>query len=151
MDVRVNVEWLKGSNKALSEVGSKATQKNVLRRTLTKPAEELRDLWKYIAPRRFGYYAESIIVGGNNKLTSRQKGTAYKAGQLGVVEIHIGSSDVGGLQQEFGNVNHVAQPSGRPAWEARKEATLTDIGKGLWIEIEKAAARAAKKRAKAGL
>jgi hypothetical protein len=149
MDVRANVEWLKGSDKALAEVGSKATQKNVLRRTLTPPAEHLRDLWQAIAPRRFGYYASSIVVGGNNKLTSRQKGTAYKAGALGVVEIHIGSADVGGLQQEFGNVNHVAQPSGRPAWDASKAKIEADIGKGLWFQIEKAAARAARKRAKA--
>lgn len=149
INVGAKVDWLVGSDKALAEVGTKATQKNVLRRTLTKPAEPLRDEWKAIAPRRFGYYAESIHIG--TKLTRSQQGTEYKAGKLGVVEIHVGTNDPAGQQQEFGNVNHPAQPSGRPAWEANKARVLADIGKRLWDEIDKARARAARKRAKAGL
>lgn len=145
----MKVEWLVGSDKALSEVGAKATQKNVLRRTITPPAESLRDYWKAIAPRLTGHYAESIVVGGNNKLTRRHRSSAYKAGKLGVVEIHIGTADPAGVQEEFGNVHQVANPSARPAWDAKKDGILAAIGKGLWVEIEKAALRAAKKRARA--
>ena len=146
--VVAKVEWLKGSDQALAELGKKTTEKAVLRRTLTKAAKPVHDEWKALAPRLTGYYAESIIIGGNTKLTRRQKGSAYKAGSLGVVEIHIGSSDVAGLQQEFGNIHMAAQPSGRPAWDATQGRALQIIRSELWVEIQKAADRAARKRAK---
>jgi len=146
--ISAKVEWLVGSDKALAEVGTKATQKNILKRTLTKPAESLRDYWKSLAPRLTGHYSESITVGTNAKLTRRQKGSAYKAGALGVVELHIGTADPAGVQEEFGNAHQVANPSARPAWDAKKGEILTGIGTGLWVEIKKAADRAARKRAK---
>jgi hypothetical protein len=147
--VSVNVEWLVGSDQALGEVGTKATQKNVLKRTITPPANDYAEAWRAIAPRRTGHYAFSIHVG--TQLTRRQKSSAYRAGGLGVVELHIGTTDPAGVQLEFGNHHQVAQPSGRPAWEQKKHAVLEGIGKNLWVEIEKSAAKAARKRAKAGL
>ena len=145
----VKMEWLVGSDQALAEVGTKATQKNVLKRTITPPAEMLRDYWKSIAPRLTGHYAESLTVGPNSKLTRRQRSSAYKAGTLGVLEIHVGTSDPAGQMEEFGNAHQTANPSGRPAWDAKKDEVLAHIGSGLWVEIKKAAERAAKKRAKA--
>ena len=54
-----------------------------------------------------------------------------------------------GVQQEFGNVNHPAQPFMRPAWESNKERALTMVAAALGAEISKTAARIAVKAAKA--
>ena len=149
MLVSAKVEWLQGSDKALAEVGKKSTEKAILRRTLVRAATPVQQQWQALAPKLTGQFAESIVIGGNNKLTRRQKSSVYKAGALGVVEIHVGSIDVAGLQTEFGNIHQAAEPSGRPAWEATKETALNIISTALWDEISKAAARAARKRAKA--
>ena len=148
-DIGVKVEWLVGSDRALAELGKKSTEQAVLRRTLTNGAKIVQAEWKSLAPRLTGQFAESIVIGGNTKLTRRQKSSIYKAGAHGVVEIHIGSVDVAGLQTEFGNIHQSAEPSGRPAWEASKGTVLTTIGHDLWEEIRKAAERAARKAAKA--
>lgn len=144
--VSAKVEWLVGSDQALAEIGKKSTEKNVLKRTLTKPAQEIASAWQSAAPRLTGHYAFSIHVG--TQLTRRQRGSAYKAGSLGVVETHIGTTDPAGVALEFGNVHQAAQPSGRPVWEAKKEGTVAAIGAALWAEIDKARARAARKQAK---
>ena len=149
MTITAKVEWLVGSDRALADLGKKSTEKAVLRRTLTSGAKIVQTEWKALAPRLTGQFAESIVIGGNTKLTRRQKSSTYKAGAHGVVEIHIGSVDVAGLQTEFGNVHQAAEPSGRPAWEASKGAVLTTIGRDLWEEIRKAAERAERKAAKA--
>lgn len=51
-------------------------------------------------------------------------------------------------RQEFGNSQYAAHPYMRPAWDAQAQPTIERLGKALWNEIFKAAARAAKKRAK---
>lgn len=149
-DVSVKVDGLAGLNAALVEVGSKATQKNILKRSLTKSAEPLLTTWKGLAPRRTGHYEISLHIG--TKLTRSQSSTAYKPeGTLGFVEIHVGTNDPAGQQQEFGNFRHGAQPSGRPAWEATKETVLASFSGLMWADLEKTAQRAARKSAKAGL
>lgn len=146
--VGAKVEGLAGLNAALAEVGSKATQKNVLRRSLTKSAEPFLLTWKGLAPRRTGRYEQSLHIG--TKLTRSQRGTAYKPeGTLGFVEIHVGTNDPAGQQQEFGNVNHPAQPSGRPAWESKKQSVLLSFGGFMWDDLRKTAERAARKSARA--
>src|SRR5689334_15899920 len=104
--------------KALNDL-PKATQRNVLRRGLKKVADPVADDWQARAPRLTGQLEHSIIVGPSSKLTSRQKKDAKREGKH-FAEIHVGTSDPAGQQQEFGNINHPAQPSGRPAWEANK-------------------------------
>ena len=53
-----------------------------------------------------------------------------------------------GIQQEFGNRNHGPQPFMRPAWDGGQDALLEGIKDDLWAEIERAAARQAKKAAR---
>lgn len=143
----VKVEWLVGSDKALGEVGTKATQKNVLTRTLKKGAKLVDDLASSLAPVDTGKLRISVHTG--TQLTRRQKSSAYKAGKLGVAEVHVGTELSRGLFQEFGTFKMGAQPFMRPAWDATKDQALSIIGKELWVEIKKAADRAAKKRGKA--
>lgn len=149
----MKVEWLVGSDKALAEVGTKATQRNVLVRTLTKAAAPIQAAAEALAPDDPSTppidLHTSIIVGPNSKLTPRQKRTAYKAGKLGVAEVHVGTSQPQGMYKEFGTIKMPASPWFRPAWDAHKGQALTIVSTELWAEISKAAARAARKRAKA--
>ena len=130
----------------------KATARSVLQRVLKKRAEPIRQAWREMAPVQVengGQYRDSIIVGPSSKLTARQKKDAKREGRH-FAEIHVGTADPAGQQQEFGNVNHPAQPSGRPAWEQEKDKALAGIGEDLGAEIERAAKRLAKKQAKLG-
>lgn len=143
----VKLEWLVGSEKALGEVGSKATQKNVLTRTLKKAAAPIDDMASSLAPRDTGKLEISIVTG--TQLTRRQKSSAYKAGKLGVAEVHVGTKLSRGLFQEFGTFKMRPHPFMRPAWDAKQGEALRIISTELWTEIKKAADRAARKRAKA--
>jgi HK97 gp10 family phage protein len=145
-DIRANVQWLYGSNRALSELGKKSTEKNVLTRTLKKAAKPVDDLASALAPVDTGKLQISIITG--TRLTPRQRSSAYKNGTMGVAEVHIGTAMSRGLFQEFGTYKQPPHPFMRPAWESTKEQALSIIGKELWIEIRKAAERAARKAAK---
>lgn len=143
----VKVEWLVGSEKALGEIGSKATQKNLLTRTLKKAAKPIDDQASASAPVDTGKLEISIVTG--TQLTRRQKSSAYKAGKLGVAEVHVGTKLSRGLFQEFGTFKMRAHPFLRPAWDANQTRSLEIISTELWVEIKKAADRAARKRAKA--
>jgi HK97 gp10 family phage protein len=141
------VEWLRGSDQALAEVGKKTTQKNILIRTLKKAAKPIDDQASALAPVETGKLQISVITG--TQLTRRQRSSAYKAGKLGVAEVHVGTALSRGLFQEFGTFKMPAHPFMRPAWDANKDRALKIIGTELWVEIKKAAERAARKSAKA--
>ena len=49
--------------------------------------------------------------------------------------------------QEFGTVKDPRQPYLRPAWDAERIGVLEGIKEDLWAEIEKAAARRARRAA----
>jgi HK97 gp10 family phage protein len=149
VNVTAKVDWLIGSNKALAEVGTKATQKNILVRTLKKAAKPIDDQASALAPVETGKLQVSVITG--TKLTRRQRSSAYKAGSLGVAEVHVGTAMSRGLFQEFGTYKMPASPFMRPAWDANKGKAQDIIGTELWVEIRKATDRAARRRAKAGL
>jgi hypothetical protein len=138
------MEGLKELDFALGEL-PKATERNNLVRTLKKEAVPVRDTWKDLAPRDEGQYAESITIG--TRLTRRQAREARKEGK-NFAEVYIGTDDPAGQQQEFGNINHPAQPSGRPAWEATKQGVVDGLAKTLGDEIEKSRARLARKSAR---
>lgn len=147
INISAKVDWLAGSDKALAEVGTKATQKNILVRTLKKAAKPIDDQASALAPIDTSKLQLSVITG--TLLTRRQRSSAYKAGKLGVAEVHVGTKLSRGLFQEFGTYKQIAQPFMRPAWEANKERAQSIIGAELWVEIRKATDRAARKRAKA--
>lgn len=149
MNVTAKVEWLKGSDKALAEVGSKATQKNVLTRTLKKAAKGIDDAASALAPVDTGKLQISVITG--TQLTRAQRSSAYRSGSLGVAEVHVGTALSRGMFQEFGTYKMPASPFMRPAWDNEKGRSLETIKTELWVEIRKASERAARKRAKAGL
>lgn len=127
----------------------RATARNALNRGLKRAATPTLETWKALAPRDQGFLVQSIIMGPSSKLNRSQRQDARREGQY-FAEIHVGTNDPAGRQQEFGNINHVAQPSGRPAWDSNKAKALATLKDFLWEEIQKSARRYAKKLAKGG-
>nr|WP_281356782.1 HK97-gp10 family putative phage morphogenesis protein [Sphingomonas hominis] len=132
---------------ALSELPKITTAKAVVRRVLKKAAEPLRALAEQTAPRLTGALKISIVIG--TKLTRRQARMARKEPKS-LTEMFIGTSNPAAVPQEFGTHDQKAQPFMRPAWQATKDQVLTNIGNELGPEIEKTAARLAKKAARGG-
>lgn len=138
------VEGFRELERALREL-PKATAGNVLDRTLQKMIKPISEPAKAAAPQFQGKLEASLVVG--KKLSKRQAKFARREGKA-YRELHFGTNDSAGTQQEFGNVNHGPQPFMRPAWESGKERAL-DIGKNeMGNEIGDAAARLSRKAAR---
>lgn len=146
--MQVKIEGLRELDKALGEL-AKATARNTLNRALMRGAKDLEAAWEPQVPKLTGALGRSINVGKSNRLTGPQRKYAKKEGTH-FAEVHIGSADPAAMQQEFGNMNHPAQPHGRPTWESKKMDILDNIGHDLKVEIEKSAKRNARRLAKAG-
>lgn len=121
----------------------KATGRNVLRRVLRKNAEPVANLAARIAPHRTGRLAYSITV--STQLTRRHRGA-----KVSEVEVYIGpGAGLGTLNyasfDEFGTSDTPAFAFMRGAWFAKQNAVLAGITLDLKAEVEKAAARAARK------
>lgn len=135
----VKIEGLRELEKALNDL-PKATQRNVLRRALKKVAEPIEKDAQQKAPYLTGRLKLSIVTG--TQLTRRQKADARKDGPY-FAEVHVGTASGHGIPQEFGTVDHPAQPFMRPAWEANKQGALDGIKKEIRAEIDKAQNRRA--------
>lgn len=144
----VKIEGLRELANALEEL-PKATARNTLVRTLKKAATPVHERMQANAPRLTGQLQLSVVMGPSSKLTSRQKRDAKKEGKF-FAEYHVGTSDPAGMFQEFGTFKEPAQPWATPAWDATQDEALAIIKTELGTEIEKSAARLARKRAKAG-
>ena len=137
--VTVKVDGLREVDAALGQVG-KATGRNVMRRVavarLQPIAEDMRDK----APVDQSDLRDSIIVTTKNPKRNRKRSQ---------VEAHAGPGRHPQAHlQEFGTQHHGPQPFVRPAWDAGKDELLEGIADDLWTEIEKAAARQARKAAR---
>lgn len=144
--MRVHVEGLRELERALAEL-PKATGKAVLRRVAKAALEPVDKDWRARAPVKEGHLNTSGGVG--TKLTRRQAKLARKETKSSI-EMYAGPNDPAAIQDEFGNVHQAAQPFLRPAWDANKAGVLDHVAGELGNEIERAATRLAKKRAKAG-
>lgn len=145
---RVKVDGLRELERNLMALGKQTTAKSVARRVLKNAGQPIADKANSLAP------DDPTTEGGLNrsyavstKLNKNQRKIAKQAGKSGV-EVYVGTGDPAGLQQEFGNVNHAAQPHFRPAWDSEKRPTLERIKNTLGDEIMKTAKRLAKRAAK---
>lgn len=78
------------------------------------------------------------------RLNKRQRSLTPRPGPS-EIEIHIGTADPGGLMEEFGNRNQVANPALTPAWDKEGgETALRRMGDELGAGFERYAARAKK-------
>lgn len=135
---------------------SKSAGKGVLRRALKKSAKPLADMMQNLAPRgetSSDDLADSIAI--STKLSKRQaaKHRRMFRDTKASVEMFVGPGpDPAAWNQEFGNINHGAQPFVRPAWDQDRMKLLDRLSKELWSELDKSIARAERKAAKqAGL
>lgn len=148
MASKVTIDGLREVEKALESL-PKATGKSVLRRVLKARGKPIANAANSMAPddpATAGGLNQSYVV--STKLNKRQKSLHKKQGSKATVEMFIGTNDPAGVQQEFGNENHGPQPHFRPAWDNGKAALLNGLKGDLWSEIEKAAIRLAKKKAR---
>jgi HK97 gp10 family phage protein len=154
MSTKVKIEGLRALRNSLLDL-PKATSKNVQKRVLIKRAQPLVQKAKDNVPVDFGDLKNSIAA--SPKLSRRQKRTHKKETKT-QVDIFVGpGTHPQAHWMEFGTGERRQRKSGksvgavprvpfmRPAWDATKMGILDGIKEDLANEIEKAAARLAKK------
>ncbi|MCM2455305.1 hypothetical protein HGO37_07910 [Rhizobium sp. CG4] len=139
----VRIDGLKELETALSSL-PRATGKKVARDVLKDAAEPMARSARQLAPKDEYHLYESIDV--STRLNSRQRSLHRQENSQSFQEMFVGTNNPAGVQQEFGNERHPAQPFMRPAWDSEKMPTLYRIANSLWFHIEKAARRLARKR-----
>lgn len=146
MKTTVKVEGLRELEKALGEL-PRATGKAVLRRVGRKRLQPIADHARQLAPVDEHDLQRSIAV--STRLSPRQRREARR-GDKDDVTIHAGAGPLPQAHlQEFGTYKEPAQPFMRPAWDSGKDELLDGLKDDIWKEIEKTAARLARKAAKA--
>jgi len=139
----VTIEGLKDLDRALSAL-PRSVGKKVARDVLRDAAEPMARTARQLAPRDEYHLYDSIDV--STRLNSRQRSLHREEAMPTFQEMFVGTNNPAGVQQEFGNERHGAQPFMRPAWDAEKTPTLNRIANSLWFHIEKAARRLARKK-----
>lgn len=143
--VKFTIEGLDELQAALRALPD-STAKNVLRRVGKQALQPIADAAAQMAPVDDGTLRAGIHVG--TKLSRKQKSRHSKLG-TDDVEVFAGSAPLPQAHlQEFGSVNNAAQPFLRPAWDSGKSTVVETISGLLWAEIQKSAARLARKAAK---
>ncbi|EQB13242.1 HK97-gp10 family putative phage morphogenesis protein [Sphingobium lactosutens] len=134
---------LKELDQALGQM-PKATARAVGFRVLRQAGEPIARAARRLAPVNQGDLVESIDVG-----TALARSQQADKGAVAPVEVHVGPGQhPQAITQEFGTYKEPAQPYLTPAWEAERMNALDIVGTGLGIEVEKTAARIARKAAK---
>ena len=146
----VKIEGLRELDAALTDLvngvgGSRATGKNVLKRTLIAAARPIEEAAAANAPVLSGSLQRDVKTG--TRLTRRQSRAVRRAGKS-TVEVHVGVADPAGMQTEFGNEHQAAEPWFRPAWDGEQHNALNIVTTTLGSEIEKTRQRAARKAAR---
>jgi HK97 gp10 family phage protein len=143
--ITVKVEGLKEVQAALRELPN-ATAKNVMKRVLLRRAQPVADVAKGLVRVFEGHLQHSINVSTN--LTRRQKARHRKVDRDDV-EVFVGpGTDPAAHLNEFGSSHQTAHPFMRPAWDQTKDDLLEGVAADMWEEIERAAARLARKTAR---
>ncbi|WP_108263292.1 HK97-gp10 family putative phage morphogenesis protein [Mangrovicoccus ximenensis] len=134
-----------------------ATRKALVRRVLLAALEPFVERANALAPvrqndgvrvdHRLLHLNRSYVAGPTARLTKRQRSRVKREGRHDVA-VHAGTSDPAGVQQEFGNRRHPAQPHARPAWAQTKEQVFGRVAEGMQKEVARAVARARRKAAR---
>lgn len=120
--------------------------KNVMKRVLTKHAEPFATRMAAAAPVKTGQL--KVSVGASTRLSKKQR-SEYRKEDSDDVVVFVGA---GPLPQahliEYGSSKMTPRPFARPAWDSEKTNILKGLLQDMKEEIDKAAARAARKAAK---
>ncbi|SOC21970.1 HK97-gp10 family putative phage morphogenesis protein [Rhodobacter maris] len=165
---RLRIEGLADLERALDNL-SKSVGRSVLRRSLRKAAEPMAERARALAPVKTGKLRESIKFGSLLNGSQRKLHRKLTLEERTAIELFLGPSYVKGSGGrvghlvEFGTAPHgngglfagtlhpgtPPRPFMRPAFDAEAGPTIARLKPILWAEIEKAAARAARKAARA--
>jgi HK97 gp10 family phage protein len=155
---RAELKGAKELEAALMEL-PKRIGKAAVRRALLKAGGPIAEDAKARVAVLSGDLKRRIAI--STQLSRRQRRSRARGAVKGRVEVFIGTGPARHAHLvEFGTAPRrhkrgksigaaPARPFMRPAWEAGKNRALDVFGRLLWIEIEKAAKRLARKQAKA--
>lgn len=139
----VKVAGLKEVEASLKEL-KKSTARSVIRKALREGGEVLARAARDLVPVDTGGLRESIDV--SSRLNRSQKAKHRKRADQ---EVFVGPDGrPQSITQEFGTYKEPAQPYMRPAWDGNSKAAMTRISDALFVEVERAARRAAAKAIK---
>lgn len=143
-DVSFKVEGFRDMDAALQDL-KVVTARSVARRALKRAGAPVADAMNAAAPR-----GETKNLAGSYAVSTRLNKAQRRRHRRGSrVEVHVGTDDPAGVQQEFGNARHGAQPHARPAWAGTKLRALEILIEALRDELTKAVARARRKAERA--
>ena len=149
MSIAVRFEGGRELERALQELGREATQKASLRRAARVALQPVADLAQANAPRLTGTLQLSVGVG--TRLSKRQAGLHRRMfrDDRAAVEVFAGAGPLAqATQAEFGNRDQAPQPYMRPAWDAEGRKTLDRLAVAIWADIQRTAARQARRAAR---
>jgi hypothetical protein len=119
-----------------------------LQRTLKKAAQPLLESMGDRAP-RLNRHASSVGYNGAKFKAHRASEAGRRSARASTSPRYTSARPIQrDMFQEFGTFKDAAQPWAAPAWEETKDGALETIKTGLGNEIEKSAARLAKKAGK---
>ena len=121
------------SLKSAIKIGKKATTRGLRNFRRSEQGKDTAEVWIGIDP--------SVRPPRDSKSKRNKRGTRFLQSGGGVAAYS--------MFMEFGTGTHQAQPYMRPAWEGKKMEAFNRLADDLRSEIDKAAARAARKAARA--
>lgn len=156
--MKVKLSGFRELEKALAEL-PKATGKGVLRKVAKGALEPMADNAASMAPTDQGKLAFSIAVSekrtrrAKGKSTIRFAGGKFKSDSSTGITMAMGPAGGSGTLSyatfvEFGTIDTPAQPFMRPAWSSGAMRALEYIKDNLGAEIDRAAQRVAKRKAR---
>ena len=148
MALKIRVEGLRELDRALGQL-PRATGKNVLRRVGKKALEPVIENATSKVHVLSGLLQRSLNV--STKLSKRQRRlNRPEVKGKDTIEIYAGAwATKRAHLEEFGTVKTDPHPFLRPAWDAENAGVLRTVKRELAIEIDKAAKRVARKKARA--
>lgn len=143
--MKVKFEGGKAIEAAFRELGASASKRLGVR-ALKKVSKPIRDKAKRLAPKDEMDLEKSIEIGTRTVRSVSRPDKDEARVYVGIDEsqdrrLHIYASVI-----EFGNSSHPAQPYFRPAWNTEGYAAIERIKPIIWDDIERTAARQAKKK-----
>jgi HK97 gp10 family phage protein len=167
MTFTVQTEGFAELERALAELGDPNTRRDVGRRVLRRVAKPLAEAARTLAPRDRGHMAGSIIVStriaggdaarqafgrvlraGGSRAEAVQAMRDIRRASSSLVELYVGPGrHPQAITQEFGTSFHPPQPFMRPAFDSTQGSMIEDIKRELWSDIQRTAARAARRAA----
>lgn len=158
--IKLDLLGVEETAKNLREIGKDRTIRAAMRRELRKAATPTLGLAKTNAPTETRRMQDGIALSGVLSYRQRRGGKYAKLNSSNEVHLFLGAKPRGpGVLTEFGTGPRFtkkgkftgaapAQPWLRPAWESDKHNVLDRFERGLGPALEKAARRAARRRAK---